>query len=318
VLGFSSQEETIYRLALRNSGSPLPALAGLAALRVGELREHLNRLAAVGLLDLSDDRVVAHPPQEALARLVGVESRKVRSRSDQLDAVRDLLPSLSADHLASSVPEGEPVTIEVVSGNDVAKAFRSLSAASFGEMLWLRPDPWRVPAVGEIDAWVVDLLRSGRRSRAVYSVDVLRKAPDSLRARAEAGEQVRVLRHVPIRLAVMGGSAALIGEGFNIADDRRLVLRHQSLVAALTLAFEGLWEKAAPVPGLGGEATDEDAGDERMLFGQLASGAKDEQIARVLGVSVRTVRRRIARLLDDLGADSRFQAGVEAARRGWV
>ena len=45
---------------------------------------------------------------------------------------------------------------------------------------------------------------------------------------------------------------------------------------------------------------------------------KDEQIARALGMSVRTVRRRVADLMDELGADSRFQAGVEAVRRGWI
>jgi DNA-binding NarL/FixJ family response regulator len=50
----------------------------------------------------------------------------------------------------------------------------------------------------------------------------------------------------------------------------------------------------------------------------LAAGAKDEQIARALGVSLRTVRRRVAALLADLGVRSRFQAGVEAMRRGWV
>ena len=44
---------------------------------------------------------------------------------------------MRGDHLASAVPHGEPVTDVVVSGGDVAKAFRSLSAASFGEMLWL-------------------------------------------------------------------------------------------------------------------------------------------------------------------------------------
>ena len=45
---------------------------------------------------------------------------------------------------------------------------------------------------------------------------------------------------------------------------------------------------------------------------------KDEQIARELGLSLRTVRRRVAEVLDELGATSRFQAGVEAVRRGWV
>ena len=47
-------------------------------------------------------------------------------------------------------------------------------------------------------------------------------------------------------------------------------------------------------------------------------GAKDEQIARTLGLSLRTVRRRVADLMIELGVDTRFQAGVEAARRGWL
>ena len=50
----------------------------------------------------------------------------------------------------------------------------------------------------------------------------------------------------------------------------------------------------------------------------LARGAKDEQIARSLDLSLRTVRRRVAELMASLGADSRFQAGVEAVRHGWL
>jgi DNA-binding NarL/FixJ family response regulator len=68
------------------------------------------------------------------------------------------------------------------------------------------------------------------------------------------------------------------------------------------------------VPGLGAVVGDGD----RQLVEMLAAGAKDEQIARALGVSLRTVRRRVAALLADLGVRSRFQAGVEAMRRGWV
>jgi len=72
------------------------------------------------------------------------------------------------------------------------------------------------------------------------------------------------------------------------------------------------------VPGLDGQRYTEGVTDQRLLLGQLAGGAKDEQIARALGLSVRTVRRRVAELLEELGADSRFQAGVEAVRRGWI
>ena len=74
-----------------------------------------------------------------------------------------------------------------------------------------------------------------------------------------------------------------------------------------------MWDRAAPVPELDlGEARPD---LRRFLLQQLAAGAKDEQIARALGISLRTVRRRVAGLLIELGVDSRFQAGVEAVRR---
>ena len=56
----------------------------------------------------------------------------------------------------------------------------------------------------------------------------------------------------------------------------------------------------------------------REVVTLLARGLKDDAIARRLGVSVRTVRRLISATIDDLQADSRFQAGVVAVQRGWV
>jgi DNA-binding NarL/FixJ family response regulator len=50
----------------------------------------------------------------------------------------------------------------------------------------------------------------------------------------------------------------------------------------------------------------------------LTVGASDQVVARQLGVSVRTVERRVRYLTEHLGAATRFQAGVQAVRRGWV
>jgi DNA-binding NarL/FixJ family response regulator len=50
----------------------------------------------------------------------------------------------------------------------------------------------------------------------------------------------------------------------------------------------------------------------------MSSGVKDEAAARQLNVSDRTYRRHVADILSRLGASSRFQAGVEAVRRGWL
>lgn len=56
----------------------------------------------------------------------------------------------------------------------------------------------------------------------------------------------------------------------------------------------------------------------RPVIEQLLTGATDTTASQRLGLSPRTFSRRVSELLDNLRAESRFQAGVEAARRGWL
>jgi DNA-binding NarL/FixJ family response regulator len=113
---------------------------------------------------------------------------------------------------------------------------------------------------------------------------------------------------------VIGSTHAVVPEPLGYADSPRLLVRQGSLVAALALLFELYWEKAVPVS----ELSEPHDAERSFLVRQLQAGAKDEQIARTMGISLRTVRRRISQLMIDLGADTRFQAGAEAARRGWL
>jgi DNA-binding NarL/FixJ family response regulator len=46
------------------------------------------------------------------------------------------------------------------------------------------------------------------------------------------------------------------------------------------------------------------------------TGVTDQSAARQLGLSLRTYRRRVADLLAELDADSRFQAGLRAGELG--
>ena len=318
VLGFSATQEALYRLLLRNSGTSVPDLAALTGLPPDELRERVALLARTGVVDVLDDTVTARPPGEAIARLVSEEARRVQRRTEQLEAVRSLLPALSAEHVSTTGPVSEAVAVERVHGGDVPQLLRSMAASSAGDLLWLRPDQWKLSTGPAVDDWLRDMVAAGRRSRAIYPARVLEEAPAAIRRRAEAGEHVRILAEVPCRLVITGTAAALMSEDFGVPTERRLVIRQPGLVEALTLMFEGLWEKAMSVPGLDAQPYADGASDRRLLVAELAAGAKDEQIARALGLSVRTVRRRVADLMDELGADSRFQAGVEAVRRGWI
>ncbi|WP_197359209.1 response regulator transcription factor, partial [Streptomyces clavuligerus] len=58
------------------------------------------------------------------------------------------------------------------------------------------------------------------------------------------------------------------------------------------------------------------SGEDEHLLALSASGLTDRAIARRLGVAQRTVERRMRRIMDVLGARTRLQAGLQAARRG--
>jgi DNA-binding transcriptional ArsR family regulator len=316
LVGLEAGDERVYRGVLRASGASRGLLSEITGLRPGELGAHLDRLEAAGLVQLRDEHVTAVRPDEAIGAVIERESERLQHAGAQVEALRNLLPSLIADHVRSGRPGAQAVAVEAVQGVDVARLLRSLAEDSEGDLLWFRPDQWRLPVTHDVDALVTELVRGGRRSRAIYPSRVLEEAPDVVRRRAEAGEQVRIVASLPVRVAVVGSGAALVPDRWGGNTGRRLVVREHSLVGALTALFDHVWDQAMAVPGLG--SVEDPAGSRRLLLHELAHGAKDEQIARALGVSLRTVRRRIADTMAELGADSRFQAGVEAVRRGWL
>jgi DNA-binding NarL/FixJ family response regulator len=83
----------------------------------------------------------------------------------------------------------------------------------------------------------------------------------------------------------------------------------------MTRTFDVLWSLAAPISVNPSEPLDE---RDRAILTLMGLGATDDTIARRLGMSRRTVVRRTASLLERLGASTRFQAGVQAIRRGWL
>ena len=319
MLGLGAGELDVYRVLLRRPGMSLHMLGGSTGLQGEPLRAAVEHLRALGLVDFQGGTLVAHPPDQALGRLVEEEQERLVGLTRDLDALRELLDALKSEHQAARAPRGRSMPLELVEGGDVPSLLRSLMIDAEGDMLFLRPDQWGLPVRDELDDVVKQLLRQGRGSRALYPARALEQAPEVLRLRAEAGEHVRVLAEVPTRLAILGTAAALVPERFGENNDRRLVVRQHWLVSALTCWFDSLWDRALPVPGLAAEPFGGARADERrLLLDQLAAGAKDEQIARALGISLRTVRRRIAEVLDEAGAGSRFQAGAEAVRRGWI
>lgn len=315
VFGVGPHAEQVYRLILRNGGDTPESISDLVGRPLPEVVREVDRLVELRLARRVDQAVRPEPPDLALGRLVGEHQERLQVEDQALSAVRASISQYVLDHESGREGDWDPVVVDAIDVTDLVGTMETLVLNSTGDLRFMRPDQWSLPSGLRMDRIVMAALETGRVSRALYP-DVLRDdVPDAVQIRAEAGEQVRVLPQLPVRLAIFGTAAAILPEHFDRTEGRRLVIRHPALVRGLCDLFDLHWSRGVAVPGL--EVTSV-ADESRQLLQMLAGGAKDEQMARAMGLSLRTVRRRVATLLVELGVQSRFQAGVEAVRRGWL
>jgi hypothetical protein len=315
-LGLSGAQEELYRQVLPASGAHVADISAGLLRTSDQLLAELAPLVREGVVRLEDGRLHVVPPAEVVVLMLTRWAASLSEAGDQLTHLARAVPQL-APGAAPPVASGEtsPLDGEVVMGGDVPSVLVGWIEESADDLLFLRPDQWRMPSESVMAVAVTAAILEGRQARAIYPARALREAPSVLIGRATIGEQIRVVPEVPTRLAVIG-NRAMVPDPPGLASERRLVLRQPGLVEMLTSYFELLWDRAVAVPAL--ERGDATPDLDELLLAQLAQGAKDEQIARILGISLRTVRRRVASMMAELGVDSRFQAGVEAVRRGWL
>ena len=133
------------------------------------------------------------------------------------------------------------------------------------------------------------------------------------------GGQVRTSPVLPPRLLVFDRTTAVVPIDPANSKLGALCTTAPGIVTSLASLFEQTWETAVPL-GAARERTPEEGitPGEQELLKLLASGLTDEAAGKRLGVSLRTVRRQMAGLMERLNATSRFEAGLKAAQRGWL
>ena len=313
----SAADERRYQQLLPLSGSSVGEIATVLGVERDRVAPLLDGLTEREVVRIERGRVTVLRADQALAAAISREAGAAELARDRLDDLAGAVRLLAAAGSRPGPGELDDVRAldgELSSGGNALELLTALIDQSRGDLLFLRPDTWLMPRESAMSQVVARAVASGRRSRAVYPLRALHEAPEALHLRVDAGEEVRLIDDMATRLMVITGTHAIVPEPLGCSDSPRLLVRQGALVAALTLLFELYWEKAVPVSELSGARS----GERTFLLRQLKAGAKDEQIARTMGLSLRTVRRRIAELMIELGADTRFQAGAEAARRGWL
>ncbi|MFI1796655.1 LuxR family transcriptional regulator [Streptomyces sp. NPDC020379] len=129
--------------------------------------------------------------------------------------------------------------------------------------------------------------------------------------------RVRAVGRVPAEFVVADRAAALVA----LSPHSALAVRPGALLTSLADLFEDEWHRALPLRAGADDAPYEaarpDAADLEVLS-LLLAGRTDASAAKQLGLGLRTVQRRVKRLMELAGVTTRLQLGRHAAERGWT
>ncbi|PID97213.1 MAG: hypothetical protein CSA84_00265 [Actinomycetales bacterium] len=269
----------------------------------------------------------------AMNPLAAKSDRLAHIESEVIDALRMLrlaraeYTSLTSAYLNAARTVSAPHGLEVLTDRDeILQRMEQLlngTKRRVWSFLTTRPTPRAVRESKPLD----DLLLARGVSLRTIIPDAFardRRLMAGMRERTSDGVEIRLTPDLPGRLVIIDEWVFVALEPSD-PDQGALITLSAGLRAAATDLFERRWTTATSLPSDPEvPVTDEVREDrdispsERLLLELMAQGYKDEKLARTLNLSVRTVRRMIATLSEDLGANSRFQMALLARSRRWL
>jgi transcriptional regulator with XRE-family HTH domain len=312
-LGISIVDERIYRMLLRRDGATDTQISSALGLSASATRKALASLEKNGFATHSPEHVrryFAAPPDLAIEALMQRRQEKARVT----------IAELRESAKTTRGTRREERIVEILSREAAAQVFAQIIQSAEHDILGLERPPVLVSSNDAPDEMQLKLLARGVRFRSITDSSML-NAPGTLnrlRLAVQAGEQYRVYPSLPFKLIVVDHRIGIIPLNLARPDGPALLVRSSSLLVALCEMFEMLWRSSVPF-SLDEVGARDDASSSRTsthidaLLPMLVSGLNDKTIELELGVSQRTLTRRIVDLMKRLGATTRFQAGWLAA-----
>ncbi|GAA1299538.1 hypothetical protein [Saccharothrix xinjiangensis] len=310
-------EHGLYALAVRLGAvtSPEDAAAELGA-SLTEVCLAVARLVELHLLRAdADGRLLPIAPRLAVSALVAPVERSIYQWQELADRYRERVEAITRS------PRRAEERVGVVDGVSGAAEIRGLfalaSRACRDELVVLRPSHHDEDFLDELLETCYDVLDRGVAIRVVCPHHSRARFTARAKARRllEGGAQIRT-RSSLARAAVVFDESLAVLLDLPASDGQQPTARRvddRGVVRFVIEMFNQHWEDATPFsaaePGYAGAVGDL----HRAIARLMAKGLTDDGVARHLGMSVRTCRRHIAALLQNLNSVSRFQAGVHAA-----
>lgn len=322
-LGLSSSEENLYTLLIHSPRSTVAELASYGSVSSQQATRDLHKLVQQGLanrLPGRQGRYIAVAPDIAIEPLL-------TKREDELRRARLGSSDLMKAFHAASRQEHPAELVEIITGEGNIRSRSEQLPDAAREQIRAFDRPPYVMSPDEESSQEANRIREGISYRIVYSAQAVMwpgRLEGDIRDACAAGEQARVRPDLPTKLWIVDDEMALIPiKSTQHAIATCFIVRPCDLLDSLIALFEAEWERALPLRAfLGEDPAAQDSADpdetRTAVLSCLAAGLTDEGIARSLGCSLRTAQRHIRRLMHDLNASSRFQAGMEARQRGWI
>jgi DNA-binding CsgD family transcriptional regulator len=323
-LGLSQESLDLYRLLLQSPEltrkANLPLLCAKLELSQDETEARLERLREMGFLAFHwDDSGDEYPmdPALTLERLAAKRQSMIGDLTRELDSDRLRASEFISDYNKFLIQNVMP-DVEILDSAD--KANLRMQRFHPTGSVWLMSKSPKGPITSPNENFPdKHILERGIECRYLLEESQLkaRGARDYLAYMQEMEGKVRFVPSIPFKLVIFDGESVAMNLDPDNYDAGAVVHHSKAVVRMAVEMYEHYWRFAdrqyerTPAPG-------ELSGQESEFLWFLVRGATDEQVARRLGVSMRTVRRMAAKLSEQVGASGRFELGVRAAQRGWV
>jgi DNA-binding CsgD family transcriptional regulator len=328
-LGLDVVEDRIVWLLARSGSVPAREVGDILGLPPAPVTAALARLVNADLVAVdSGGSAALLPPEVALGSVLAAEQNR-------LAQARLALTELVHVHQTTRARLGAHQLVEIVEGRSgIRRRLQALQENAQFEVEWLcKAGHVAMPSSENLEEFAA--LERGVSYRVVYEADLLAECGmlDSVRLGMKAGEQARATSEVPVRMAIFDRSVALcplVVDGAEGSFPTAALIRDSLLVTAMHALFEHVWRTSVPLhpddgitpggdadhPGQG--AASPLSGADRHVLALMVAGTPDKAIASQLGVSIRTVRRRIAVMMEAADCHSRVQLAWLAAQNHWL
>jgi DNA-binding CsgD family transcriptional regulator/sugar-specific transcriptional regulator TrmB len=310
-LGISAEAESAYVALGPLTSASVDELAKLTGTTPDEVRYTLEELRRLGL---ATESTLGH--WRALPLLDVVNHLKAQ-RLSEIELASVAAESLESHLLAAGESQDDEIKI-LVGRESIVAAHRELLDSAKREICFFDKGPYvqarpDVTEEGLQDEPEWRALERNISLRVVYHPGFDPDRLTELGLFARKGERARTAP-VPMKLILVDSHTALIPSmrSYNPGHELRAsIVRHALLVEALQWLFEAVWDASVPI--MTSFSADSDP-RRQMLVSLLMTGSTDSAIANTLGINVRSVRRWISELMDELGVTTRLQLGAALVR----